>query len=1015
MHKPSIRLTTAICAAALAIGTVSRLQATTYYWIPGMTQGIWDAQENGFYYNWSMEGLEGTTATTLPGSGDALYQNGDYNLDLDGKSYTLASWPTPSDWDNHYLTLANGILTFTGEVSTHSGQINVDAEGAFVLPSGSSFVPGIYSSSGMMINVNNGGTMSVAGTVRLYNGSFAIANGGSLTFAPSNLRFGAEAHNYALTFSNSGTLSLPNGFSFNRWDTATVNAGATYSFLQMAGTLNLGGPIANAPSSSSSLPGPFSVVFSGGIVNVMGNVTFNVTSFTVENSITFNVSPSALIDLTPASFAAGSSITKTGAGYVKLPTTAPTAAISAGALMLDANTYDLSSVTFAADTGIALNPVGGRVNSSDSSIANATFTATIPATAGTAIFYSTDSALLTKVKSDLDASVPSGFQLVVSGDMLSVEAETGASFTVTGDILSASCWGGTVPAAGLDVAIDGANVVATLSSGETLPEWNSIEVKNGATLRIETDAALPAIVLNKNATLEIAGNATVSFASLTGAVATSPSLVVPVLSIESGAKLNVPGGMKFSNVNINLEGAITVTTAGGVTFGYAAAGETSYVGFFSNGGTISLNCSGSDYDSSPLRFCCPDSGGTVVALSELTLKDSTINPRYVRSDITYDFTDRHQVGFHLGRNNPTNELFEVVFDNTKYGVCGQTKICGGATFRLKNGGKYVNLEAHGLWNRNAEITGMGRIIVETGCEFRMNAMGDYGKQPLAVNPGYADHEAIVVEESGIFECYRTSGNGNGVMAVSNAIYQIYIPWITNDVFAVETVNQPFAGLGAVKTANNTTLTFSTRNRVFWDSGQFFDESGDRVVTLADVPITGGGSIVVSNANANVFGVIVQSGANTATGTASVTAPAAGLGATTLYFADGANWAGTVVADGNVVLTNLTDGASSTSVTFGSLDLTENFPIRVWNNAGTLANDKINVDAYVANGGKLTPVLVNGDVWPSGTSFEVGKIAKGAELPPLAKNWVASVKSIDNDDDYDMLCLRYFKGTQIILR
>ena len=160
------------------------------------------------------------------------------------------------------------------EVSTHSGQINVGDGGVLNLPAGSSFTPGMYSGAGMTINVNAGGAMSVAGSVRLYNGSFSVASGGSLTFAPSNLRFGAESHDYALTFSNEGTLSLPNGFHFDRWDIASVDAGSTYT-LTSSGTLNLGGSIDNAPNSSSSKPGPLAVVLSGGTVNVTGDMTFD--------------------------------------------------------------------------------------------------------------------------------------------------------------------------------------------------------------------------------------------------------------------------------------------------------------------------------------------------------------------------------------------------------------------------------------------------------------------------------------------------------------------------------------------------------------------------------------------------------------------------------------------------------------------------------------------------------------------------------------------------------------------
>ena len=782
--------------------------------------------------------------------------------------------------------------------------------------------------------------------------------------------------------------------------------------------MTLGGPL-----TLNSQAGAFNVIFAGGQIDVISNVTFTVSTVSITNTVIFNVSADKTIDLSPAVFEQASSVTKRGAGHIVLPAISAAATIEAGGVALHSGTYDLSDVTFGSGTTIHLSTLGGTVNAySPSLTANATFTADFTSVpAGTTVFNSSDATLLAKAQTDLASAVPQGLGLEISGTQLTLETQTssGNSFSVTGDILQGTGWGGTVPAAGENVAIDGNGVVASLTSG-SLPAWDSIEVKNGATLRIATDAAnLPPITLNKNATLEIVNNATVTLsgsANLAGVVNVANGVVtIPGVSIESGSTLRVPGGMKFSNVNISLAGTLNVITEGGVTFGYAESGETTYIGFSANGGTVSLVAESSSYDASSLEFCCPASGGSVVAVGNLSFVNASILPVYVSSSVTYTFTESYKYGFHLGDKNPTNELFELVFDNTSWGVCGKTIIKGGATFRLINGATYKEYETHTLWNRTAEISEMGRVVVGSGCEFRLPAMGDYGNKPLEIKPGYAGHKSIVVEDGGVFETYRSSGTDKGILAISNGVYQVYLPWTTNAALEVVAHNIPFEGLSAVEIADNASLTFSTRNRVFWNPGQFHNESGDRVVALADVPITGGGSIVVSNANANVFGVIVQSGANTATGTASVTAPAEGLGATTLYFANGANWAGSVIADGNVVLTNLTDGASSTSVTFGSLDLTENFPIRVWNNAGTLANDKINVDAYVANGGKLTPVLVNGDVWPTRTSFEVGKIAKGAELPPLAKNWVASVKSIDNDDDYDMLCLRYFKGTQILLR
>jgi len=196
-------------------------------------------------------------------------------------------------------------------------------------------------------------------------------------------------------------------------------------------------------------------------------------------------------------------------------------------------------------------------------------------------------------------------------------------------------------------------------------------------------------------------------------------------------------------------------------------------------------------------------------------------------------------------------------------------------------------------------------------------------------------------------------------------------------------------LASVNLANDSTLTFSTRNKIFWDSGQFGDDSGDRVVALADVPITGGGSIALSNDNVNVFGVIVRSGANTATGSASVVEPAAGKGATTLYFASGANWAGTVVADGNVALTNLVNAAAPTTNSFGTLDLEVDLPARVRKENGAIvANDVLNVGAFSGTG-RLVPTIYGSGEFKRGDSFILGTTSESGALPNLPRGWTAN--------------------------
>ena len=216
---------------------------------------------------------------------------------------------------------------------------------------------------------------------------------------------------------------------------------------------------------------------------------------------------------------------------------------------------------------------------------------------------------------------------------------------------------------------------------------------------------------------------------------------------------------------------------------------------------------------------------------------------------------------------------------------------------------------------------------------------------------------------------------------SNGVYRVYLPSISEGSYVSK--NVLFEGAKAVSVDTNSVLTLSTRNGT-----RFTDESGDRVVALANVPITGGGSIALDNANVNKFGVIVTCGSNTATGSASVVAPAAGKGETTLYFADGANWAGTVVA-GNVALTNLVEAAAPSTNSFGKLALAAGteLKLRVWKTNGAIvAHDGLNVGEYVNNGGRITLVQMD-ESFGAGDKFVIGTIGENSPvLPVMSKPW-----------------------------
>ena len=974
------------CAALCASAETYTLGAINYEDNIGSADSPWNWSTAS---NWNPEGI--------PGSGDSIQWappktgshrhayislNGDYTVGSLAQNYrTLHLYKDPN-------TVAETVsLTFATQLGNtgyqQSHELNAGVK--LVVSAGATYncSPSDHTHSGM--DIKSGAEADIYGSI-LSRVMKLDVNGGTLVFAPASYAvhgWGRSETDHDEINIASGAASFPNGITMTGTFTEPNQVNQT------GGTATFGGDFTSQMA--------WTYTWSGGTLAITDDSTFGANVALVipaSASVSLDIASGKSFAAPGLSADSTASITVTGGGTFSIAPTTASIILQNGSLgIATSGTYDLSNVSVGSGAAtIALTAFGATINSLPAALASATFIADLSnVAAGTVILNSSDPTVLAKVKSDLDASAPTGMALVVSGTTLSLEAQSAYAFTTTGDLLGAAGWGGSIPPAGEEVSIEGSGVVATYKSG-AIPAWTSITVKDGATLRIEADVStLPPVILNKSATLAIDNNATLTLANIGDISGIAAASQVPVLSVASGATLNVPGGMKFSNVNISLAGTIAATTAGGITFGYAAAGETTYIGLAANGGTISIEPGSGSYDSSPLEFCCPEAGGLVIVPSaSLTLTSTTINPLYVRSSVTYTFTDSYRCGFHMGMNNPMANAFEVVFDNTKWGVSGKTFIKGGATFRLVNGGSYQNFEIHDLYDRRAEIAEMGRVIVGNGSEFRLNAMGNYGTNPLLVNPASAKHQAIIVEDGGVFECYSTEGNGNGVFMASNCVYRIYMPYI-HYVYSSEktydTTNIPFAGFQSVSLGDNSTLTFTTRNKVFWDAGQFDENSGDRVVALADVPITGAGSIALSNDNVNVFGVVVRSGSNTATGSASVIPPAAGKGETTLYFADGANWAGTVTANGHMALTNLADATAAKTVSFGAVDMESDFVLNFYGTAGALTNDMVNITGagYSGTGRLEFQLPADVDATP-GKVYNLGTFADGAARPTLKGNY-----------------------------
>ena len=985
---------TSLLAACTAVGAMCARGET--YTLVNTSGTSSDPAEFSDLNNWT---VGGETATVLPGAGDTItWEGGDWiypYIALDG-DYSVGSL-TKSFRRPHWVKSANAwqdvvTLTFVTKLGGGAYQNYFVHQGVKVVVAEGATLHGATSDATQSeATVQDGGEIDVLGAVNSRHIRWFVKNGGTLYFAPTSYTQTSHSDSINDRFTIDGATSsivFPNGLIITGGNSSWAN-----QFNHNDGTVTFGGPF-----TSNS---PWTYTWSGGTINVTDDCTFSgtvVLTVPASKSVALDVAAGKTFAAPGLVADASATITKTGAGTFAFAPTTASIVLQEGAIGLaSAATYDLSTVLLGsgATASIALIAMSARVDSLPSALSGATFTADLSSVAqGTVVFYSSDPSVLAKVQSDLASSVPQGFQLAVSGDALSLEAVSDYVFNTSGDLLSdLTSWStGSLPPAGAEVAIDGANVVADFTGG-TIPAWASIEVKNGATLKVSADADLPHIVLNKNATLEIASGKTY----LTNGLFCTPAVVgenvsLPVLSVATNATLTISGGMKFKNVDFRLYGKLSKESvaAKGPVFGYAENGETSYIAFTSDGGVFDIHAeTGSDSSLAQVNFLCPASGGTVKAVGTITLRNTG---REVKG-----WNDMGDVKF--GSDNPTTEPFDVLVDGTHLDISGEFYVAGAAHLSLVNG-SYVRRAPSCLGHYfNQAIRGAATIAVGEGCFLDFTTGdGSFGIDNQSVV------DSVIVRDGGAYTVsYNSSGWGKGVFVSDGGVLgvtKLYKPSSGDPRARTDLLR----GFGSARLDGDLAIA-----SVNMGTG---NTDWDRHVKMANVPFAGTGDVTITNGVPEYpFTVTMVNGANTATGSIKV-AKAEGDAETTLYFADGANWAGTVVA-GNIALTNLTGGATAATATFGTLDLAADFPLRVWKTGGVLTtNDVLKVDSF-AGTENIAIVEMDEELAP-GDKFVIGKVKSTEALPKLGSRFAVKVGEPDADG-YSDITAQYSQGFQVILR
>ena len=190
---------------------------------------------------------------------------------------------------------------------------------------------------------------------------------------------------------------------------------------------------------------------------------------------------------------------------------------------------------------------------------------------------------------------------------------------------------------------------------------------------------------------------------------------------------------------------------------------------------------------------------------------------------------------------------------------------------------------------------------------------------------------------------------------------------------------------------------------------------DRAVTIAAAPMSGAGSLAIENNMGGEFkfSAMLTSGGNTATGTASADK------SSRLLFADGANWAGTVVSKGNVGF----GGDSPATVSMNALQVDEGtLPIRVFVSEDSVACDCVNVGEgglKFAEGTGLSLEIPGGIASvPAASRLVVATAPLGTEVPDVRIDGFGKLKVENDPSDASrirLVAVRALHGLSVIVR
>ncbi len=576
--------------------------------------------------------------------------------------------------------------------------------------------------------------------------------------------------------------------------------------------------------------------------------------------------------------------------------------------------------------------------------------------------------------------------------------------TATTSLTNAAGWTcGYVPV-GEDVAIAGEGVVAVVDTTNGIPVFTSVTIRDGAALRLTATNNLPTLSLRPGASLSIAGQVTTVVLSGISILAPSAGDSPAAFSVTDGATAILPGGASLKNVLLRLEDATLMNDgAGPLYLGTALAGESAVFGLCSANSTIATR------NNTALHFMNPVDGGTVTPIGDLALTNSVVN------------TGTGSISF--GLNNPTNLPFTVRFHGTDLAIATESERSSAITFAgagmvaLDGGSRFYRATPYNPQNGAFAPTfqDRGRLTItgtntNSPADFRYPFCGN-GNSAIVSSPDEDDFATIEFTNARAWiwtprPNMNSSSNGKAVWKVADSSFAYSMfNWYGQHPI-------PFHGLKGVEIVEDSVLSFERRKLGSpWNYGDNNfggndNASGEGTICLANVPFTGGGSVVITNTYDKDFHLLVSCGANTATGTiAAYDTSAAYAGKTKILFNDGANWAGTVVAGDGIALVknasaslndSFTDSGDPATVSFGGVRFDGDLTLRLWADGSA---DQVNFGSIGFSGpGGIAFAFPDGSE-PERGKWVVGTKPKSVPVPFAAsRHWRISAKPIDETTD-----------------